>query len=417
VSKPAGRLDPLEIRQLFDLRSEHFAPTNGGYVDDPYPAFARLRESGPVHEGVVHKLVGWDGDAVFQGLPFADRPHYSAFSFEACERAFRDEKVFSSSFGVDLELNSLIAMEGREHHRYRGLVQPSFVPAKAQWWIQRWIAESAHSLIDGFVGDGRADLNIDFCAAIPVVTITGSFGIPVDQALRVRSVVREATLMHGPGLSKFVEILAPIVAARRAQPGDDLISVLVSAELTDADGVKHHLSDEEIYSFSYLLLSAGSGTTARQMAITLAAMLTRPDLLSAARRDPALIRPIVEESLRWAPTDPMFARLVAEDVEFFGRKLPAGALLHLCVGAANRDPARWPAPDDFDPFRRAKSNLAFGSGPHICLGLHVARAEMVTGISAVLDRLPNLRLDPGAEPPRVIGMYERGPAELPVLFG
>ena len=92
-------------------------------------------------------------------------------------------------------------------------------------------------------------------------------------------------------------------------------------------------------------------------------------------------------------------------------------MLHLCLGAANRDPERWERPDEFDIHRPLKPSFGFGGGPHICLGMHVARAEMTVGINALLDRLPDLRLDPDEEPPRPIGFYERGVTEIPVIFG
>jgi cytochrome P450 len=298
-------------------------------------------------------------------------------------------------------------MGGAQHRRYRGLVQPSFVPAMAEWWIRNWIDRTVNLLIDRMAGDGRAELNVDFCAAIPVLTITGSFGVPVDRALDIRGALNDP--------AAIVEAIAPIVAARREEPRDDLISVLVGAELTD-DGEGHRLSDAEIYSFTLLLLAAGSGTTWKQMGITLAALLQHPDALDAVRRDREVLRRAIEESLRWAPTDPMFSRWVAQDVEFYGLDLPKGSVLHLCLGAANRDPARWERPDEYDIFRPLKPSLGFGGGPHICLGMHVARAEMLVGIGALLDRLPNLRLDPEADPPKIIGMYERGAMELHVVW-
>jgi cytochrome P450 len=286
-------------------------------------------------------------------------------------------------------------------------VQPSFVPAKAQWWIAKWIDETVHALIDSFLDEGRAELNVDFCAAIPVLTITGSFGIDVAHALEVREAMRDP--------SKVADIVGPIVEERRAHPQDDLISVLAQAELTDEAGT-HRLSDAEINSFAYLLLTAGSGTTWKQMGITLAALLQRPALLDAVRADRSLLKPAIEESLRWEATDPMFSRWVTEDTELGGVAIPKGAILHLCLGAANRDPERWDRPDEYDPRRPPKPAMGFGGGPHICLGMHVARAEMATGIGALLDRLPNLRLDPDAAPPSVFGFYERGVMEIPVLF-
>jgi cytochrome P450 len=172
-------LDRERIRELFDLRRRG---GSGGqvYADDPYPVLRRLRETGPVHQGIVHELLGFEYPANFQGLPNPDRPHYSLFSFEVCDRVFRDEVHFPSApepvrgdggGGID---SSMLNMNGPQHRRYRALVQPSFVPKKAEWWISQWIHNTVHALIDGFEPDGRAELNVDFDAAIPVLTITGS---------------------------------------------------------------------------------------------------------------------------------------------------------------------------------------------------------------------------------------------------
>jgi cytochrome P450 len=409
-------LDVERVRKLFDLRGAFVAELGGAYEEDPYPKWAALREAAPVHEGVVHELTGYDQPAFFHGLPFPDRPHFSAFSFEACDAAYRDPEVFASSpDAVDLAggapnaLNSMLSMGGAEHRRYRGLVQPSFVPAKAQWWIRNWIEETVTLLIDSFVDKGRAELNVDFCAAIPVLTITGSFGVPVEKALDIREALGRPM--------EIIEIMTPIVAARRTDPQDDLISVLVQAEMKDESGELHRLTDPEIYSFCLLLLAAGSGTTWKQMGIVLNLLLQRPELLEQVRNDRSLLKPTIEEALRFLPTDPMFSRWVTRDIDFFGVHIPQGSVLHICLGAANRDPARWDNPDEFDITRPMRASLAFGGGQHICLGMHVARAEMTVGIGAILDRLPNLRHDPDAAPLKFIGMYERGATEIPVLFG
>ncbi len=409
-------LDRDRIRQLFDLRTNNAGLFSGGdYSDDPYPVWHELRSRAAVHPGTLHALTGCEGEPSFHGLPFPDRPHFSAFSYAACDEAYRNDKVFASSpnavdptsgnIGHD---TSILMMGGVQHRRYRSLVQPSFVPAKAQWWIRNWIDQTVHALIDSLVDDRHAELNVDFCASIPVLTITGSFGVPVEQALDLRANLQNP--------AAIVEMLQPIVASRRGEPQDDLISVLVQAEITDEDGT-HHLSDPEIYSFSILLLLAGSGTTWKQLGITLAALLQRPQVLDAVRENRDLLRNAIEESVRWMPTDPMFSRWVTEDIDFHGVRLPKGSVLHLCVGAANRDPERWERPDEYDIHRPIKPTLGFGGGPHVCLGMHVARAEMSVGIGALLDRLTGVRLDPDAEPPRPVGFYERGVMEIPVVWG
>lgn len=409
-------LDRERLREVFDLRNAVNARTVGDYRDDPYPLWHELRGQGTIHPGTLHDLTGYHQPINFQGLPFEDRPHFTAFTFAACDEALRDNDLFASApTNPDLEgraldpLNSLLTMGGAEHRRYRSLVQPSFVPPRMAWWATEWIDDTVHALIDWFVGEGRADLNVDFCAALPVLTITGSFGVGVEQAIAIRE-----ALTTPPEL---VPLLSPVIAARRESPQDDLISVLVHAEVEDESGETHRLSDAEVFSFAVLLLLAGSGTTWRQMGITLVALLQGPALLDAVRRDRGLLRNAIDEAVRWAPTNPMFSRFLTADVDFHGTHLPKGSVLHLALGAGSRDPQRWERPDDFDVTRNPKPSLGFGGGPHICLGMHLARTEMQIGIGALLDRLPNLRLDPDSEPPRIIGMYHRGPTAIPVIFG
>jgi cytochrome P450 len=404
-------LDRDRIRELFDLRNANNQFTGGQYEADPYPVWHELRERGPVLAGTVHALTGYDGDAFFHGLPYADQPHFSAFSYAALDEVYRNEEVYSSSPGDDLEgvMASMLSMGGAEHRQYRSLVQPSFMPQKARWWIENWIEATVGGLVDSFAYAGRAELNVDLCAAIPLLTITGSFGIPVEQALDIRA------NLHDP--ATVTNAIEGIVASRRTQPEDDLISVLAEAEMTDESGTAHRLSDTDILNFAMLLLAAGSGTTWKQMGITIAALLQRPETFGAIRSDRSLLKPAIEESVRWMPTDPMFSRWVTADTELCGTPLTKGSVLHMCLGAANRDPERWDRPDDFDISRPLRPSFGFGGGPHICLGMHVARAEMTVAINALLDRLPNLRLDPDADPPRAIGLYERGVTEIPVVFG
>ncbi len=411
-------LDRDRLRSLFDLRSDVYASRGGTFETDPYPTFQRLRETGPVHPGAPHEALGWTGDVFFQGLPYPDRPHFSAYDYDTCARVLQDDQDFVTNVPAlpgepQMPDAAILFMDGARHRRYRKLVQPSFVPGKAVWWLDNWIRGTVTSLIDGFVADGRADLNAEFCAPIPLLTITGSFGITISEALDVRAAVTS----DGRDTATLARLLIPTIAARREQPADDLISVLVQAEVTDEDGRLHRLADTEVLSFAFLLLAAGSGTTWKQLGLTIVALLNHPEALAAARQDRAFLRGAVEESLRWMPTDPVFARFVARDTALGGVELPAGSVIHACLAAANRDPSRWEQPDDFDPFRPVKAHLGFGFGPHTCLGAHVARMEITHGVGALLDRLPGLRLDPGRPAPRIIGLYERGPDTVPVTFG
>jgi cytochrome P450 len=411
-------LDRARIRSLFDLRSDVYASRGGMFDVDPYPTFERLRATGPVHPGAPHEALGWTGDVFFQGLPYPGRPHFSAYDYETCATVLQDDERFVTNVPPlagepPLADAAILFMDGKRHRSYRRLVQPSFVPSRAVWWLNHWTREVAGGLIDAFAGDTRADLNTDFCAPIPLLTITGSFGITVEEALNVR----EAVTSDGRDVATLARLLIPIIAARRQEPGDDLISVLVQEEMTDEDGVVHRLSDEEVLAFAFLLLAAGSGTTWKQMGITIVALLSHPEALAKAREDRSVLRSVVEESVRWTPTDPVFSRFVAKDCELAGVALPAGAIVHACLAAANRDPLRWDHPDEFDPFRPPNGHLGFGFGPHVCLGAHVARMEITHGIGALLDAFPDLRLDPEVPAPKFIGLYERGPDVVPVRWG
>jgi len=420
-----GLIDPDLMRVLFNLQGPEYTRVGGGFEIDPYPVFHRLRESGPVHPSTPGELIGFHGEAHFEGLPFPDRPHFSAFDFATCDAVVRDPETYSSSPhppGSDEWAREvfMIQMDAGRHRRYRALVQPSFVPKRAHWWIDNWVAELVDALITRIQPNGRADLNIELFASIPMLTICASFGVGVADALAIRSTIVNAanSLDDTQAIAtqaEFVRIVAPLVAARRTEPGDDLISVLVQAELTDDEGT-HRLTDEEVLGFAFLLLAAGSGTTWKQMGITMLALLSHPRWLDRVRDEPSLLRNVIEESLRWMPTDPAFARFVTRDVVLGGVEMPAGSIIHVTFAAANRDPARWDRPDEFDPGRPSLPHLGFGGGPHVCLGMHVARAEMTTAISAVLERLPNIRLDPDAAPPRITGVYERGPTAVPVVW-
>lgn len=395
-----------------------YASRGGSFELDIVPLFNAFREQAPVLEGTPGPMVGFHGEAVFEGLPYPDRRHFTAFDFETCDLVLRDTERFTPQAHAHAAESSfheqtMLYMEGDQHRQYRMLVQPSFVPKRAQWWIDQWIRSTVHALIDNIEANGRGDLNVEFCAPIPLLTICGSFGVSVADALDIRAAVTS----DGLGLDRFFEIVMPIVKARRAAPEDDLISVLAQAELVDADGARHVLDDNEIFGFAFLLLAAGSGTTWKQMGITINALLDNPEWIERVRTDPSSMRAVTEESVRWMPTDPVFARFVRHDTELAGVHMPAGSVIHTCFASANRDPKRWERPDDFDPGRPLRPHLGFGTGPHACLGAHVARAEITTAISALVERLPNLRRDLDRPAPRITGMYERGPDSVPAVWG
>ena len=338
---PRRLLDLDRVRETIrPARQLSMVWTGGNYTEDPYPIWHELREQAPVHPGTCTQLIGRRrGPICFHGLPYPDRPHFSAFSWAACDAAYRDPETFASSAeAVDLEAgepsptNSMLSMGGTQHRRYRALVQPSFVPAKAQWWIENWIEKTVHALIDILREGGRAELNVEFCAAIPVLTITGSFGVPVEQALDIRESLGAARTDHR---DHRADRGGPAGAAGQ----DDLISVLVEAEITDEDG--DHASAHRRRDLLVRPAAAGGrlghhveadGHHADRSAVH-APMSSTPCGPTAS-----LLRPAIEETMRWMPTDPMFSRWVTADIDFFGVAPPEGSVLHICLGAGQPGP-------------------------------------------------------------------------------
>ncbi len=416
------------FKVLYDVERHVMATDGGILVEDPYPAFAELRAAAPVHKGSVRELLGYSVGGLLRVHRRAEAPVYSAFSYEANDTVLRENEVFSSTvysgsvtqmFGA----RTILEMVGDEHRRYRALAQPAFSPRRAQWWIDKWIAALVDEAISAFEPAGQAELNAELCSRIPLQTITSSFGLTRQQGLDFREGAEGTGMQASSDSAAMAErherataMLRSVIEDRRARPQDDVITVLVQSEIEE-DGQRHLLTDDEIYGFSRLILTAGSGTTWRQLGILLVALLKDPPLLDAVRGDRELLRRAIDEAVRWEPTDPIFRRLVTRNVTLCGIEIPAGAVMEMNLGAANHDPLRWDDPERFDPYRSLKPNLGFAGGPHVCLGMHVARAEMWVAMNAVLDRLSNLRLDPEVPNVRIIGLEHRGPNSIPVLFG
>ncbi len=182
-----------------------------------------------------------------------------------------------------------------------------------------------------------------------------------------------------PASREMRAYLEPIVAKRRENPEDDLVSDIVHAEI---DGEK--LSDEHVYGFLRLLLPAGAETTFRVMGSTLMGILSHPGMVQRCLDDPSRIDRAIEETLRWETSVTMVNREALEEVEISGTTVPQGASVIVCTGSANHDETRFEDPENFDPDAERKAHIAFGTGRHQCLGMHLARLELRVGISQVL---------------------------------
>lgn len=419
-------VDDDSYADLFDV--EKSAERSGsGVIEDPFPIWAELRAKAPVHRGTLSECMGMaperSGTLYRPGME-----HYSAFSFDAVSEAFTRKDDFSSGFYTDVGIphrlgDSILSMDGERHRRFRDIIQPWFQPGEARsWWRDSVIMPLVEQLLGRMDRNGSVDLNAELFARLPMHTVTAGFGLSPQEGIEFRGhMVRAFTDALSEeevalAMGAAGQILEGVIARRKEKPEDDLISRLAHAELVEQDGSRRKLEVEEIVTFCRLIVFAGGDTTWRQSGICMFALLSHPDQLADVIADPSLLSNAVLESTRWNP-DPLFPRKVIRNTELQGVKLPAGAALHLCIGAANRDPSRWDNPDQFDIHRPVQRSLAFAAGAHSCLGQHVARQEIEAAIGTLLERFPKIRWDPSRPPAKLTGgLVHRGPGPLHVLL-
>lgn len=402
------------MEQLFDDLEDFgsFDDAISGDVRDPYTEMARLRREEPVQRLETSGMLPHE-----ESLPL-----FIVYRHEEVQQMLRDNETFSSAgviaaFGPVLGERVMLGTDEPVHGRLRALVQKAFTQKSLARWEDELVGRVGHALIDTFEANGKADLVKEFTFDYPSQIIAGLLGLPEEDFPQFQrwSISLLSWLMNPErGLAASAalrEYFAPILAARRAEPRDDLISALAAAEI---DGNK--LEDEEIFSFLRLLLPAGVETTYRSLGSLLFALLSDPAQLEAVRADRTLLPQAIEEGIRWESPLLTITRVATRDTELGGVQIPAGATVMPMLGAANRQDDRYPNPDTFDIFRKQKANVGWGYGVHVCLGMHLARLEMRTAINLLLDRLPNLRLDPDGGDPHIRGQVFRSPTALPVLF-
>ena len=383
-------------------------------VRDPYAVLAAKRREG----------------AVLPGMPFLDEPAEASFdsevvtvyTFDAAETVLRDPVTYSSDIYGEIMGpvlgRSILQMDGEEHRLHRLLVMPAFRRSMLARWESTIVGDVVRELVDGMEPRGSADLVREFTFEFPVRVIARILGLPESERMRfARWSLELLSVSRNPergfaASAALRDYFAAVVEDRRRSPREDLITDLAQAEIEG-----ERLTDDEVFAFLRLLLPAGVETTYRSSSNLLHSLLTRPALLDEVRGDRRLLAPAIEEGLRHEPPILFIVRRVAVDTVLAGVPLKAGATVMVSVGAAGRDPAVYPDPDAFDIRRQNLGHLTFGHGPHICLGMHLARLETRVAISALLDRLPGLRLDPDGRQADVAGVFFRSPLALPVVWG
>jgi cytochrome P450 len=385
-----------------------------GDMRDPYSDMARTRRQHPV------QVLG-----AASGMPHDEtKPLVMVYRHDEIEQVLRDHETYSSAqikdfFGEVFGEHVMLAADEPQHGRYRALVATAFSPKGVASLEHKIVRRVAGELIDKLVDRGRAELVSEFTFPYPAQIIASMLGLPREdypQFQRWAVAIIGFLFFRDRGLEAskaMADYFLPIIEDRRRGPRDDLISSLVQAEI---DGER--LSDEEIISFLRLLLPAGVETTYRAFGSLLFGLLSNPDQLDAVRKDRSLVQPTINESLRWEPPLLTITRVATRDAELAGVRIPAGATVMPILGAANRDELRYADPNGFDINRPSpEPHISFGYGAHGCLGQFLAQLEMRVALNLLLDRLPNLRLDPEGDDPHIRGQVFRSPTSLPVLFG
>jgi cytochrome P450 len=308
-------------------------------------------------------------------------------------------------------------MQEPEHQVYRRLHEFAFARSSMRRWEADLVRPLVKRIVDRLRDAKRADLVEEVFMPIPVRVIAALIGLPESDIPEFHRLAIDLLGFHSDmdnalrASAQLKEYFGGILADRRREPRDDMVTVLAGA---DIDGVR--MSDEQIYGFMRNLLPAGTETTSRSTASLAFGLLTHPDQLAAVIADRSLLPQAIEEGIRWETPLLNFMRETTRDVEFYGCNIPAGSTMSVNLGSANHDEGRWDDAERFDILRERKPHIGFGHGAHVCIGMHLARLESTLIFNTLFDRLPGLRLDPNAPRPFVAGMYFRSPQHLMVVW-
>lgn len=401
--------------------------TGPEFKANPYPYFARLRAESPVRR--VNLRIGsnpWlvtrydDVVTVLRDERFV-KASSNALTPEQLARQPWFLKLFRTRLFTPLRRN-LINVDPPDHTRLRGLVTKAFTPRRVEQ-MQARVQKLADELFDAVQARGSVDLVREYALPMPTTIIAEMLGVPPEDrpryhrwtnAMAAMFASKRAMVHAIPNVWALMRYTRALIRKRRADPRDDLISSLIAAE--EAGDT---LSEDELLGMMILLLVAGYETTANLVGSGVLALLEHPDQLERLRNDPSLIRPALEELLRYtSPADMASARYAREDVTIAGVTIPRGEAVFAAIASANRDDRQFQDPDTLDIAREPNKHLSFGLGTHFCLGAALARLEGQIAIGTVIRRAPDLRL---AVPPGALrwrpGLLLRGLTSLPVVFG
>ena len=367
-----------------------YNPLSAEMAQDPYPTYAKLRGRDPVHRSRL--MDAWvfsrfaDVDAILR-----DHRHFSS---DPRKRVASGRRASLPN----VEEPSMLFLDPPDHTRLRALVNKAFTP-RAVAALEPHIRELMTTLLDAVDDPAAFDLMEAVAKPLPVIVIAEMLGIPPEDRAQFavwsdqRARILEPTLSPDEretadaAMRSLDEYLMPIISARRVDPKDDIISALAQAE---EEGDK--LTEREVLIMLRLLLVAGNETTTNLIGNGVLALLRHPDQLAALREDPGLIPSAVEELLRFDSPVQVDVRSVLDDCEVNGFRVRRGDNVVTLLGAANRDPDRFEAPDRLDVRRGDQNHLSFGRGIHHCLGAPLARLEGRVVLQALIDRFSSLRL-------------------------
>lgn len=404
-----------------------FNPFGADFRRDPYPQYRALREADPVHRTLGMWVLTRHADVT---TVLRDRTYGAGLIPQLVERQAQrlHGRADVTAEGVAriarLARTSLVFTDDPDHARLRGLVNRVFTAAAVAELRPRVdaIVEDLLHPVAGEVTDAVADL----AAPLPVRVLSDWMALPPDLAARVGSWTHDIRFLLEPGLmgpdelaracevvETFGDALGGIVAERRRAPGEDLLSRLTAAGTAAGD----RLGDEEVVFVGIMCFVAGTETTTALVANGLLALLGHPEQAELLHRRPELARGAVGEVLRYDGPLQLTKRLATRDLDIDGRSVTAGDQILLCLGAANRDPAVFDAPNDFDITRDPRRHLAFGHGMHGCLGGALAELQAEVALARLVGGplCPRLAADDVTWQDR--SMIVRGPTAVPVRWG